>query len=278
MKIKYMCTYWGCEHQSAKAFLNAVLANGYNGVEINFPNDKSFVEEFMFELEKIRKTVEPHFIFIAQQVLSNRAETVEEYTQRMKEQLDLLVSLKPDAINSHTGKDYYDFHENCKIIEIAEQIAKDSGIPIWHEIHRGRFSFHAKTLLNYLEYFQELMLIADFSHFCVVSESSLKDQKSILTQLYPNVKHIHARIGFEQSPQVNNPFAPEWKNHLEQYLVWWQEIIMAQAKQGITEMTITPEFGPFPYMPQEPFTQKPLANQWDTNLMMKHYLQQNLNT
>lgn len=276
MKINYTCTYWGCEHQSAKTFLNAVLANGYKGVEINFPNNKSFVEEFMFELAIIRKTVDPHFIFIAQQVLSNRAETVEEYTLRLKERLDFLVTLKPDAINSHTGKDHYDFEENCKIIETTEQIAKDSGIPIWHEIHRGRFSFHAKTLLNYLAYFPEIMLIADFSHFCVVSESNLQDQKSILTQLYPHIKHIHARIGFEQSPQVNNPFAPEWKNHLEQYLVWWQEIIETKKKEAITEITITPEFGPFPYMPQEPFTLKPLVNQWEINFKMKHYLQQNL--
>ena len=40
--------------------------------------------------------------------------------------------------------------------------------------------------------------------------------------------------------------------------------------------TITPEFGPFPYMPQEPFTKKPLSNQWEINLQMKNYLQQNL--
>jgi hypothetical protein len=41
-------------------------------------------------------------------------------------------------------------------------------------------------------------------------------------------------------------------------------------------MTITPEFGPAPYMPLEPFTQKPLASQWDINMEMKNYLTKQL--
>ena len=278
MNIKYTCTYWGCENQSAKSFLDAVVANGYNGVEINFPDNQLFIEEFMVELDKIRNTIDPKFIFIAQQVLSNKNETVVEYTQRMADRLNFLITLQPNYINSHTGKDFYDFSDNCYIIDYTEQLSKTSGIPIWHEIHRGRFSFHAKTLLSYLELFPNLQLIADFSHFCNVSESLLQDQTTIITQIFPHIKHIHARVGFEQSPQVNNPFAPEWKNHREQYLKWWNEIIAIQEKRKIPELTITPEFGPFPYMPQEPFTQRPLANQWETNLEMKNYLQHNLKT
>ena len=277
MKIKYICTYWGSEHQSAKEFLSIVIANGYDGVEINFPDDANFVVEFMEELETIRKTSNSDFIFIAQQVLSNKNETVNEYIERITERLEYLTALKPDYINSHTGKDFYDLSDNCKIIEITEQISRDSGIPIWHEIHRGRFSFHLKTLLKYLDIYPKLKLIGDFSHFCVVSESNLEDQKDLLEKIYPNIKHIHARIGFEQSPQVNNPFAPEWEKHLERYLNWWKEII-ENHKNNYSQITITPEFGPFPYMPEEPFTKKPLSNQWEINLQMKKYLQQNLLT
>jgi hypothetical protein len=104
--------------------------------------------------------------------------------------------LSPDAINSHTGKDYYDWRDNIDIIAKAEQVAISSGIPIWHEIHRGRFSFHLKTLLQYLAIFPQLKLVADLSHFCVVSESDLHDQQDLLTQIYPNIAHIHARVGF----------------------------------------------------------------------------------
>ncbi|MEY2792817.1 MAG: hypothetical protein RJA76_809 [Bacteroidota bacterium] len=276
MDVKYICTYWGCEHQSAKEFLQRVVENGYNGVEINFPDDPWFIQNFMDELRSIRKKVNPHFLFIAQQVLPNKKESVEEYLERVKERLDFLTSLHPNFINSHTGKDFYDFRDNCRVIEMTEEIAKKAGIPIWHEIHRGRFSFHLKTLLSYLEKFPALKLVADFSHFCVVSESDLQDQEDLLKTIYPNIEHIHARVGFEESPQVNNPFAPEWENNVNRFLGWWKEIIQIHQQNNPLQMTITPEFGPYPYMPQEPFTQKPLCNQWETNLQMKSYLQQNL--
>ena len=276
MEIKYICTFWGCEHLSAKQFLSNVVENGYDGVEINFPDDKHFIAEFNAEVERIRNTINPNFIFIAQQVLPNKKETVNEYIDRITQRLEFLIQLKPNYINSHTGKDFFDFSDNCKIIEICNQLTRVSGIPIWHEIHRGRFSFHLKTLVSYLDIFPKINLIADFSHFCVVSESNLHDQYDLLSKIYPNIKHIHARIGFEQSPQVNNPFAPEWKTYLEQYLSWWKEIIAIQKNKKSAIFTITPEFGPFPYMPQEPFTKKPLSNQWEINLQMKNYLQQNL--
>jgi hypothetical protein len=276
MKIKFLCTYWGSENLTAKQFLDSVIQNGYEGVEINFPEEDSFIEEFLSELKIIRETRNPDFIFIAQQVLPNKAETVEEYYIRLQQRLEFLTKLKPNFINSHTGKDFFEFSENCKIIELTEQIARESGIPIWHEIHRGRFSFHLKTLLKYLEIYPKLKLIADFSHFCVVSESNLEDQKELLERVFPNIKHIHARVGFEQSPQVNNPFAPEWENHLNRYMNWWKRIIEIKTNQNAEYISITPEFGPFPYMPQEPFTLKPLSNQWEVNLEMKKYLQQNL--
>ena len=276
MEIKYLSTYWGSEGLCAKAFLDKVLSHGFDGVEINFPDEQQFIDEFMSELERIRKTSHPEFIFIAQQVLSNEKETVAAYSERLTKRLNFLVGLNPNAINSHTGKDFFEFEENCTIIEKVEELGRAAGIPIWHEIHRGRFSFHLRTLLDYLNIFPNLKLIADLSHFCVVSESDLSDQQELLTRIYPNIQHIHARVGFEQSPQVNHPFAPEWKKHLDLYTTWWKEIIALQSQNGAAQMTITPEVGPFPYMPQAPFTQQPLADQWEVNRLMKKYLQEKL--
>ena len=276
MKIKFICTYWGSEAHTAKQFLHKAIENSYDGVEINLPNDEVFIKEFEQELKLIRQTINKDFIFIAQQVLPNKKESVDAYAHRIKDRLDFLISLKPNFINSHTGKDYFDFSDNCKIIELTEQISSATGIPIWHEIHRGRFTFHLKTLLNYIEKFPKINLIADFSHFCVVSESNLEDQMELLEQIYPYIKHIHARIGFEQGPQVNNPFAPEWELYLNQYINWWKQIIQINNNHNKAYFTITPEFGPYPYMPQEPFTLKPLSDQWEVNIAMKKYLYHNL--
>ena len=273
MNIKYSCTYWGCEKDDANTFVDKVLAGGYDGVEIYLPTQSVFTEQFIAKLENIvlRK---PDFIFIALQLSAPVNETVDSYISRMEKELLELAAYQPKFINSHTGKDYYSFDDNCKVIEAALNISSKIGIRILHETHRGRFSFHASTLLPYLEKFPELELVGDLSHFCTVSESLLDDQENILQQIIPHISHIHARVGTEQSSQIANPFAPEWNTHLNKFTGWWQKIIEVQADKGLLDFTITPEAGPIPYMPTMPFTQQPLANQWDINVQMKNYLKE----
>jgi len=272
MLIKYICPYWGQEGASASDFFRKVLDEGYDGVEINMPESPAFVGEFQAELATIRKT-KGDFIFIAQQVLSLRQESAKEYIARMQQRLEELVALRPDFINSHTGKDYFSFDENCKAIEIAEEIARQSGVRILHETHRGRFTFHTATLIPYLDQFPKLQLTADISHWCVVSESLLSDQQNTLDRIFPHVRHLHARVGYPNAPQVNDPFAPEWKSHVETFIGWWKNILDVRRSAGDTEFTICPEFGPIPYMPVMPFSQRPLSNQWVINARMKNLLQ-----
>lgn len=271
MEIRYACTYWGQEGVHPSLFLERVIEAGFDGLEINFPFDETFVTGFQSALDAIRSK-HNDFVFIAQQVLDLANESVDDYLSRMKQRLDYLVALQPDFINSHTGKDYFSFDDNCRAIELAESIAARSGIPIYHETHRGRFTFHAASLLPYLERFPNLKLTGDFSHWCVVSESLLQDQVNALVQIIPHVRHIHARIGYEHSPQVNDPFAPEWKHHMNVFVSWWKQILEFQEQHGVSVMTITPEFGPVPYMPTMPYSQEPLADQWSTNLHMKNYV------
>lgn len=271
MELRYSCPYWGQEETRAPLFFARVLEEGYDGVEINLPESKEFVKDFQATLDNVR-SVKRDFIFIAQQVLSPAQETADEYLNRMKTRLEFLVSLKPDFINSHTGKDYFSFEDNCRIIEAAENITWRSGIPILHETHRGRFTFHAASMLPYLEKFPVLKLTGDFSHWCTVSESMLQDQKAIMEKIIPHVHHIHARIGHEHSPQVNDPFAPEWKNHTDAFICWWKKIIAVQSIKGKQSLTITPEFGPVPYMPALPHSQKPLTDQWQINTQIKEML------
>src|SRR5690606_5713495 len=177
-----------------------------------------------------------------------------------------------DFINSHTGKDHFDFDDNCRIIEAAMEISVRSGIPIYHETHRGRFTFHPKTTLAYIKRFPELKLVADLSHWCTVSESMLEDQPEMIESFLPHIAHIHARVGYEHSPQVNDPFAPEWEKHLSTFLQWWNKILAFQSANGAKLFTITPEFGPVPYMPALPYSLKPTADQWEVNASFKNLL------
>ncbi len=271
MRICYTCPYWGQEGVKASSFLDRVLEEGYQGAEINLPASEEFVTNFLATLDCIRSR-NKNFLFIAQQVLNPAHESVNEYIIRMKDRLTYLVSTKPDFINSHTGKDYYSFDDNCRIIEAAENISQQSGIPILHETHLGRFTFHASGLLPYLWHFPQLKLTGDFSHWCIVSESMLEDQMDIIERIIPHVHHIHARVGHEQAPQVSDPFAPEWKEHVDRFIQWWKKIISTHLNNGSTHLSITPEFGPVPYMPTFPYSQKPVTDQWLINTQMKELL------
>jgi sugar phosphate isomerase/epimerase len=274
MNIQYICPHWGCENDDAAVFVDKVLSAGYQGIEINLPPSTStFTEHFIGELEDIISS-NKDFVFIPQQLTSPDNETVDAFINKMKRSLLELVAYQPTFINSHTGKDYYSFDDNCRIIEAALNISSQTGVRILHETHRGRFSFHAASLLPYLKKFPELELVGDFSHFCTVSESLLQDQEEIIQQIIPHVSHIHARVGHEQGPQVNDPQAPEWQNHFHWFVAWWQEMVLTKEEKGWQQITITPEFGPFPYMPQAPYTKQPLSNQWDTNVYMMNTLKQ----
>jgi sugar phosphate isomerase/epimerase len=271
MEVFYTCPYWGQEETGASMFLARVVRDGYDGIEINLPERDEFAEEVQAVLDSIRSE-RSQFFFVAQQVMPSANETVDAYISRMKRRLEHLVTLQPNFINSHTGKDYFSFDDNCRIIEVAENISERSGVPILHETHRGRFTFHASSLLPYLDKFPHLKLTGDFSHWCNVSESLLEDQQNTLAQIIPHIHHIHARVGFEHGPQVNDPFAPEWNHHLTTFMGWWQKILNSACSRGLKNFTITPEFGPHPYMPAQPYTRMPLSDQWTVNRQVKQLL------
>ncbi|MEO6851391.1 MAG: sugar phosphate isomerase/epimerase [Mucilaginibacter sp.] len=271
MQIKYTCTSWGYEKLDAAALIDKIVDAGYGGIEVNMPVGGAFPGEFMTSYQALLKS-KPGFIFIVQQLVNPDNESVEAYIHKLEKRLLEVVAYQPHFINSHTGKDHYSFDDNCRAIEAALNISAKTGMRILHETHRGRFSFHASTLLPYLEKFPEMELVGDFSHFCTVSESMLDDQQAILDQIISHVAHLHARVGSEQAPQVNDPFAPEWASHLERFAGWWDQIIAYHQSKGAKEFTITPEFGPAPYMPVMAFTQKPLSDQWATNLKMRDFL------
>ena len=89
----------------------------------------------------------------------------------------------------------------------------------------------------------------------------------VIEAIAANVHHIHARVGYDQGPQVPHPAAPEYANALEAHQRWWQLIWETQQRNGYTLTTMTPEFGPDGYLHHLPFSNKPVAdlrqiNQW----------------
>ena len=179
---------------------------------------------------------------------------------------------RPLYINCHSGRDHFSFEQNGLFIEHGLALAKETGILVCHETHRSRILFAAHVARQYIEKFPNLRLTFDVSHWCNVHESLLDDQEETVQMALSRVDHIHARIGHQEGPQVNDPRAPEWANAVKRHLEWWDKVVQLKIQAGVNSITILTEFGPPDYMPTLPYTRQPLGDQWNINVYMMQLL------
>ena len=150
-------------------------------------------------------------------------------------------------------------------------LSKETGIPIYHETHRGRMMFAAHTTHEFIKKYPALKLTLDISHWCNVHESMLENQQQAVEAALERTEHIHARVGYQEGPQVAEPRAPEWKYAVDAHIAWWDKVVERKRKAG-ERITFLTEFGPPLYMQTLPYTLQPLSNQWEINVYMMQLL------
>lgn len=267
-KLEFYNTDWG-RQISWDAFCEKTKADGYDGLETWFPSDEKSQQELKAALKKYGLKV--GFLNGTNKSLPFK-ESLKSYSEHFK----TLIAWKPAYINCHTGNDFYSFEQNKAFIEAANKIARENNIPIYHETHRGRFSYNLPDTKKYIQAIPELKMTLDISHWMVVHESLLQNQNEELEEVLDRSYHIHARVGHAEGPQVNDPKAPEWKKAVDRHVDIWEKIIREKWKTSST-YTITTEFGPADYMPTLPYTRVPVADQWKANLYMMKALKERLN-
>lgn len=265
MKLKFFYPLWGSIDIPFDKFCQKVKEAGFNGVEFDPPLDKG---EKKYKLDCL-KDFELELIG---QYWQSIAKDFNQHYQDQEMYLRNLVSASPLFINSQTGKDYYTFDQNRKLIELCQKIEQESGITILHETHRGKFSFAAHITKDYLQNIPNMKLTLDISHWCNVHESLLEDQAVAVELAVKRTYHIHSRIGHQQGPQINAPQAPEWEDATNFHLDCWKKVALNHKRMNAETLHITTEFGPFPYLPSTPYSLKPLNPQWDSNIYMKDLL------
>ena len=260
-KILFFQTDWG-NTLSMDAFLAKAKAAGYDGVELWMPAG----EDKKKSLKEGLKKYELEVIFLHG---TARNLPFEEALRVYEVGLQEILAWKPVKVNSHTGNDFWTSEQNLAFIALGDRYAKQVGIPVLHETHRGRFSYTLPEAVAMLRKFPNLKYTLDVSHWMVVHERLLTESDPLLQEIFPSVDHIHARVGFAEGPQVPNPAAPEWKNEVKAHLDIWEKIIRSQTGKVFT---VTTEFGPPPYMATVPFTNQPLADQWEANVWIMNAL------
>lgn len=261
--IHFFCPRWGA-NDSWDDFCKRVKEAGYDGIESVYSLDPKLQKEELTALKKYE-------LKIIGQYYQSFESDFDEHLKNYEKHLRNLVSANPIFINSQTGKDWFNFEQNKKIFETAFRIEKETGVKIVHETHRGKCLFAAHVTKEFLKQIPDISLTLDISHWCNVHESLLVDQKDAVDLALSRTNHIHSRVGHQEGPQINDPRAPEWAKTLDAHLAWWDKIVERYQKDNKL-LTITTEFGPANYMPTLPYTQQPVANQFEINVFMMNLL------
>jgi len=253
MKLMLIRHLWGVTGNREELFLQ-FRELGFGGIEAALPAPQ--------ERPQFRRLLTQYaFDFIPQ--IFTAGTTVPAHIESFCRQIGEAARLSPRFINAHSGLDAWSESESSRFFEAALAIEQTEGIRIAHETHRGRILFNPWITSRLLERFEHLKLCCDFSHWVCVGERLIDDQIEIIRQSAARCLHLHARVGYEQGPQVPDPRAPEYAAHLAAHERWWRLVWDAQQKRGDKTSTLTPEFGPPGYLHTLPFTNAPVSDLWE---------------
>lgn len=193
------------------------------------------------------------------------------HLEDFKRKLDHALEAGPRVITTLAGSDLWDFSTSCAFFSDLLQVAERAGTQVCVETHRGRPTFHPLQTIRLLEELPGLVLTLDVSHWCVVCERTVPGDPKLMEIVEKRTGHLHARVGYDQGPQVPDPRIPRYAGELEMHLECWRRIARSLAEGG-SAVTITPEFGPDGYLQSHPATGRPAADLREINRWMGEIL------
>lgn len=268
MKIIFGKSKWEMWDDPLEPFLQRVKESGFAATEI-------YLGSLQDPPADIVRLHADYGLRLIGQILT-QGSTCGDHIKSLETQFAFASQCQVEFINTHAGKDIFSFEENVQIFQRIVELSQSSGISIQVETHRGRPTYSSIETRKYLEAIPELRLTADFSHWMVVHESDLADQRANIELAVARASYIHARVGYAEGPQISDPRAPEWAHAVTRHLQLWQQIVDQHKNDGKETIYITPEFGPPAYMHTAPFTNQPVGDVWEQNVYMRELLVSNL--
>jgi len=261
-ELLILATNWGYQGNWDQ-FCALIKDLGYDGAEAWYPGNPVERNAFLTAFEK-------HNLKFGL-LVGGSDKDYDKHLLQFKSALEGATSMNPVYINCHSGRDHFSFDQNKVFIDATIALSAQTRIPIYHETHRSRILFAAPVARTFIEKIPGLRLTLDISHWCNVHESLLDDQAETVAMALGRTDHIHARVGHQEGPQVNDPRAPEWDDAVQAHYKWWDVVALQKRKEG-KRLTILTEFGPANYLPTLPYTRQPVADQWEINNHMMHTL------
>ena len=266
MELKLFKTLWGRTGSIVSAADQAVEA-GFAGLEGGATGSQAYRDELLQALQT-RRLEYIQEIVTAGGYVPRRHASVEEHVADVARQLHQGQSLEPRSVTIIGGCDAWSPEQSVRFFSEAQEVAARMNVTCSFETHRSRSLFNPWTTLAILERLPELRLTCDFSHWVVVMERQLDEDWEVVLEVARHAQHIHARVGYDQGPQVPHPAAPEYATALASHQCCWEAIWAIQQGTGYSVTTMTPEFGPDGYLHTLPFTHQPVADLWEINSWM----------
>ncbi|MGY2893835.1 sugar phosphate isomerase/epimerase family protein [Deinococcus sp. UYEF24] len=251
MELKLVRHLWGLA-EPLDRLLPQFTAAGYTAIENAAPAES--------EADSFREHMKAsEMSFIAQ--VFTQGQTVEEHLDSFQQQLEYAAGFRPLFINSHSGLDRWSEAQADAFFAEALKMEEALGIRVAHETHRGRILYNPWTTDRLIGKFPALNLTLDLSHWVCVTERLLDGPElDIVKRCAERCLHLHARVGYEEGPQVLDPRAPEFAAQVRAHQDWWDLVWDAQERRGQAVSTLTPEYGPGLYLHALPYTQMPVAD------------------
>lgn len=238
--LRWGRSVWGSafDPHRPRPFFQRLAESGYDFVEVACPESSS-------QASLWKDAANEHGLGLVVQIHSAGDDPAAHATS-LERQIKAARLLKPEMVNSHTGRDIFSHRDNAAIFTRATHAAQKSGVHLVHETHRSRAMFCGPSTLHLLEEQPSLRLCADLSHWCCVHESMLEDQPEAVSAALLHADYLHLRVGHTQSSQIPDLHAPEWEETIRTHLEWWRYKVSCMLPGQI--LRVSPEFGPFPYL------------------------------
>ncbi|EEF63407.1 sugar phosphate isomerase/epimerase family protein [Pedosphaera parvula] len=265
MEIRLFKTLWGHKGGLEEAIAECD-SGGFDGIEGQAPAKANERRDLKARLDDAALDYIAEICTCGSYVPDRQA-TVEEHLKSLMEQAAAALECEPLFVTVIAGCDAWGVIKSVEFFGEAMEIGKKLGVQLSFETHRSRSLFNPWTAREILLQLPEMKLTCDFSHWCVVCERLIDTEPEIISLCAEHARHIHARVGYDQGPQVPHPTAPEYAGALTAHEKWWREIWGSQFRRGMGISTMTPEFGPDGYLHCLPFTSAPVAdlrqiNEW----------------
>ena len=181
--------------------------------------------------------------------------SVNAYPKKAEDMVEFLKKLRAyegtvQYVNTQVLTPFVIGAEAEKLLYDIDRLAKDAGIRVFIETHRGTITQDLLRTVQYINTLPSLRLTIDFSHYVVAGEMRTisEEAEALLQALLTRTSCIHARVSNGEQVQVN---VGENGEHpmLEHFERWWESGMKLWLKRAGSEehFPFVCELGPPPY-------------------------------